>query len=46
VVGEHKGIHHYTIGQKILVDKLTHFSFYVAKKDFKTQNLFIVCYFS
>ena len=44
-VGEHKGIHHYTIGQKITIDKLTHRQYYVAKKDVTTQNLYVVRHF-
>ena len=41
-IGEHKGVHHYTIGQRIKIESLSHMVYFVAKKDPVTQSLYIV----
>ena len=42
VIGEHEGIHHYTIGQKIKLKNNNSKVFFVAKKEMETQNIHAV----
>ena len=41
-IGEHDGIHHYTIGQKIKTEKNNGCVYFVAKKDISTQKIYAV----
>lgn len=44
-IGEHNGIHHYTIGQKIAIDEKKNAkkqAFYVAKKDLDNKIVYVV----
>ena len=41
-LGEHTGIHHYTIGQRVVVGKSMARALYIAKKDIVTNKIYVV----
>lgn len=47
ILGEHEGIHHFTIGQRIVINEKFNFNkkpFFVAKKDLKLNKIFAVIF--
>ena len=41
-LGEHTGIHNYTIGQRVVVGKSMARALYIAKKDIVTNKIYVV----